>query len=74
MLDASPQVVIGTRSAIFAPLANLGLIVLDEEHDPSFKQDQIHLYAGAGITEDSIPEKEWQETEMKCETMLGVLN
>ncbi|MBI4785034.1 MAG: primosomal protein N' [Oscillatoriophycideae cyanobacterium NC_groundwater_1537_Pr4_S-0.65um_50_18] len=40
MLSATPQVVIGTRSAIFAPLANLGLIVLDEEHDSSFKQDQ----------------------------------
>ncbi|MBW4522350.1 MAG: primosomal protein N' [Scytolyngbya sp. HA4215-MV1] len=40
MLHAQPQVVIGTRSAIFAPLPNLGLIVLDEEHDASFKQDQ----------------------------------
>lgn len=32
------------------------------------------LYAGGGITEDSIPAKEWQETEMKCQTMLAVLN
>jgi isochorismate synthase len=31
------------------------------------------LYAGAGITEDSIPEKEWNETEMKCETMLQLI-
>ena len=31
------------------------------------------LYAGGGITEDSIPEKEWQETELKCQTMLAVL-
>lgn len=32
------------------------------------------LYAGGGITEDSIPEKEWQETELKCQTMLAVLS
>jgi primosomal protein N' (replication factor Y) len=40
MLDGIPRVVIGTRSAIFAPLPHLGMIILDEEHDPSFKQDQ----------------------------------
>ncbi len=34
---------------------------------------QAILYAGAGITEDSIPEKEWQETEIKSQTMLSVL-
>ncbi|WP_288429015.1 chorismate-binding protein [uncultured Spirosoma sp.] len=32
------------------------------------------LYAGAGLTEDSVPEREWQETEMKCQTLLSVLN
>ncbi|AUD00662.1 chorismate-binding protein [Spirosoma pollinicola] len=32
------------------------------------------LYAGAGLTEDSVPEREWQETEMKCQTLLSVIN
>ena len=32
------------------------------------------LYAGAGLTEDSVPEREWQETEIKCQTLLKVMN
>ena len=32
------------------------------------------LYAGAGLTEDSVPEREWQETEMKCQTLLSVIS
>ena len=38
------QVVVGTRSAIFAPVPDLGLIILDEEHENSFKQDSAPRY------------------------------
>lgn len=35
--------------------------------------DEAWLYAGAGVTADSIPEKEWEETEMKMNTLLDVI-
>ena len=38
------QVVIGARSAIFAPLDNIGLIIIDEEHVESYKQDNVPCY------------------------------
>ena len=41
----TPQVVIGPRSALFAPVKNLGLIIIDEAHEPSYHQDQNPKYS-----------------------------
>ncbi len=47
--DQQPLIIIGTRSALFSPVKNLGLIVLDESHETAYKQDKTPYYHASHV-------------------------
>jgi len=47
--NGSIKIVIGVRSAVFAPISNIGVIIVDEEHESSYKQDHHPCYNGRDI-------------------------
>ncbi len=59
-----PLVIVGTRSAIFMPLPSLGLIILDEEHDSSYKQDVPPCYHARTVAR-------WRAELENCPLVLG---
>jgi len=58
------QVVVGARSAVFAPLTNLGLIIMDEEHESSYKQDDAPRYHARQVAL-------WRSQYHHCPVVLG---
>lgn len=58
------SIVLGTRTAIFTPLPRLALIIVDEEHDPSFKQHEGLLYSARDIAV-------WRAWQRHCPVVLG---
>ncbi len=59
-----PYCVVGTRSALFLPLTNLGLIVIDEEHDTSFKQQEGFRYSARDLAV-------WRARQLDVPVILG---
>ena len=62
--NGEAQIVVGARSAIFAPLENIGVIIIDEEHDGSYLSDSNPRYLTHEIAE-------FRAKENKCPLVLG---
>ena len=59
------QVVVGARSAIFAPIENVGVIIIDEEHETSYKQDDTPRYHARNVAQ-------WRSEYHNCPLVLEV--
>jgi primosomal protein N' (replication factor Y) len=64
ILNGQALVVVGARSAVFAPLQNLGLIILDEEHSETYKQDNSPHYHARDIAL-------WRGQYHQCKVLMG---
>ena len=62
--DGEAKIVIGTRSAIFVPFNNIGVIIIDEEHTSSYKQDNNPRYSAINVAE-------WRSKYHNCPLVLG---
>jgi len=51
-MEGDIQVIIGPRSALFTPFPNLGLVIIDEEHEPSYKSEQSPKYHAREVAEE----------------------
>ncbi|EMY5047235.1 primosomal protein N' [Listeria monocytogenes] len=58
------RVVVGARSAVFAPFENLGIIIIDEEHEASYKQEDNPRYHARDVAI-------WRATKYQCPVVLG---
>ncbi len=47
--EGEARIVVGARSAVFAPMQHIGVIIVDEEHESSYKQDQLPRYHGRDV-------------------------
>jgi len=52
IMDGKADIVVGARSAIFSPMKRLGLIIVDEEHETSYKQDDVPRYHARDVAEE----------------------